>query len=174
MKGLWLQMTMEGTKIFKNLKNYGFSPKSVKISGFLSFPVSPHPTPSNFFLLKWSLLDNETIKQIKKWRNLAQPSEIDEILISPYTKCMGVIFHWKFLSSKVSFEAFSRLIIVAGCDSEVFRALWHLYNHFFGPRKNHIFEIFSLSDPLTTERLTFWKKQPHHRHQRGRLPLINT
>ena len=99
MKALSLLMTMIKPKIGKKLKIYGFSPKNGKISGFSPFPVSAHSIPSDFICSKETLFNKTTFKKIKKVRRPEENSEIDEIVISPYTKCMGAFFRQKFLSS---------------------------------------------------------------------------
>ena len=99
MKAIVLLTTMVETKILKKFKIYGFWPENVKISGFWSFPVSAHSSPSVFIRSKRSLFKKTTIEIIKKVGTPGQHSEIDEIVILPYTKCMGAIFRRKFLSS---------------------------------------------------------------------------
>ena len=99
MIGLALLMTMIGTKKSKNSDIYGFWPENKKISGFLPFPVSPHLHRRDFFGLKASLSKDTIFEQIKKVRTRAQHDEIDEIKISPYTKCMVAIFGRKILST---------------------------------------------------------------------------
>ena len=71
----------------------------MKISGFLPFPVSAQGGRSDFFAQKGGLSDETTFEQIKKVRRPEEHGEIDEIKISPYTKCMVAIFGRKILSS---------------------------------------------------------------------------
>ena len=103
MKGLPLLMPMVETKVPKKSKIYGFCPKNVKISGFSSFPVFAQPPPNDFYLSKESFFDKSTFEEIKKVGTPGQQCEIDEIRISPYTKCMGANFDRKFLSAKNDF-----------------------------------------------------------------------
>ena len=90
---------MMAFKISKKSKNYGFWPKNLKISGFWPFPVSAQGIPHNFFASKESLFDKTTFEQIKKVRRPAEHDEIDEMKISPYTKCIGAFFDQKILST---------------------------------------------------------------------------
>ena len=88
-------MTMVGIKIPK-IKV--FRQKNMKISGFSSFPVFAQPPPNDFYLSKESFFDKSTFEEIKKVGTPGQQCEIDEIRISPYTKCMGANFDPKILS----------------------------------------------------------------------------
>ena len=99
MKGLSLLMTMVENKLPKKSKIYGFCPKSVKISGFSPFPVFAQPPPNDFFASKESFFDKTTFEEIKKVGTPGQECEIDEMRISPYTKCMGANFDRKILST---------------------------------------------------------------------------
>ena len=98
MKGLPLLMTIVVTKIPKKSKIYGFCSKNVKISGFSPFPVFAQPPPNNFFASKESFFDKTTFEEIKKVGTPGQECEIDEMRISPYTKCMGAIFDRKIFT----------------------------------------------------------------------------
>ena len=69
----------------------------MKISGFSPFPVSAQGGRSDFFASKESSIDKTTSEQIKNCRRPEENVEIDEIMISPYTKCMVAIFDQKFL-----------------------------------------------------------------------------
>ena len=99
MKGLPLLMTMVETKVPKKSKIHGFCLKNVKISGFSSFPVFAQPPPNDFFASKESFFDDTTFEETKKVSTPEQQCEIDEMRISPYTKCMGTNFDRKILST---------------------------------------------------------------------------
>ena len=71
----------------------------MKISGFSPFPVPAQGGRSDFFVPKGGLVDKTTFEPIKKVGTPGQQSEIDEMRISPYTKCVVAIFGRNFLST---------------------------------------------------------------------------
>ena len=99
MKAFCILVTMVALKIQTGLKIYGFWPKNWKISGFSPFPVSAQACPSDFFASNESLFDKTTFERIKKVGRPGEHDEIDEMRISPCTKCMVAIFDRKILSS---------------------------------------------------------------------------
>ena len=92
-------MTVVVIEIQTIWKIYGLWPKNCKISGFSAISGLVPRGTNDFFVLKQSLFDKSTIKRVKKVCKSVQLGEIDEIRISPYTKCMVAIFDRKFLSA---------------------------------------------------------------------------
>ena len=76
-----------------------FHRKNIKISGFSAFPVSSQVIAIVIYCSKESLSNKTTFKTRKNLRRPEENSEIDEMTIWPYTKCMGPIFGRKFLST---------------------------------------------------------------------------
>ena len=72
---------------------------NTKISGFSAISGLVPRGTNDFFVSKQSLWDMSTFENNKKVCKPVQPGEIDEMAISPYTKCMGPIFGRKFLST---------------------------------------------------------------------------